>query len=268
MLRLLLTGAAGILGTVLREKLKQENIILRLSDIADLGTADTNEECVQCDLTDMTQVLSLVEGCDIILHFGGLSTENSFNALLSANIQGTYNIYEAARQKGVSRILFASSNHLTGFHPRETRLDANVAMRPDSLYAVTKGFGELLARYYYDKFDIESACVRIGSSFPKPYNRRLLATWLSFEDLTSLVNRVIATDLLGYAIIYGVSNNREQWWNNHLVGYLGWEPKDSSIQFEQDPCLKTEHVDRHDPAIRFQGGGFTSAGHFEDDLKA
>ncbi|MEH6633077.1 MAG: NAD(P)-dependent oxidoreductase [Halopseudomonas aestusnigri] len=264
MTKILLTGAAGMLGKVLREQLNGWKTTLRVSDIADLGPARENEEVALCDLADMDAVQKLVEGCDGIIHLGGVSTENTFENILNANIRGTYNIYEAARKAGVPRILFASSNHTIGFHERETRLDANAPMRPDSLYGVSKCFGESLSRYYYDKFAIETACVRIGSSFPKPLNRRMLATWLSFDDLTALVKQIFEADRLGHAIVYGVSANKEQWWDNHLTTYIGWSPKDSSEQFENDEEFTSEVVDRNDPAVRYQGGGFAAAGHFED----
>jgi uronate dehydrogenase len=264
MSRILLTGAAGMLGKVLRERLNGWQDVLRVSDIAPLDPSTSGEEVVQCDLADIDAVMDLVDGCDMIIHLGGVSTENTFENILQANIRGTYNIYEAARKKGVSRILFASSNHAVGFHQRETRLDANSPFRPDSMYGVSKCFGESLARYYFDKYGIETCSVRIGSSFPKPLNRRMLATWFSFDDLTALVKRIFTSDRLGYAVVYGVSANKEQWWDNHLSTYIGWSPKDSSEQFENDDVMLSEVVDKNDPAIRFQGGGFASAKHFED----
>ena len=265
MTRILLTGAAGMLGKVLRQKLSGWQDCLRLSDIADLGDAGPGEEVTPRDLADLEAVQRLVDGCDMIIHLGGQSTESTFDRILDANIRGTYNIYEAARKAGVTRILFASSNHVIGFHERETRLDAQAPMLPDSLYGVSKGFGELLARYYFDKFGIETACVRIGSSFPKPQNRRMLATWLSFDDLASLVKAVFDADRIGHAVVYGVSDNREQWWDNHLTTYIGWTPKDSSDSFAHEEMFRTEVTDPNDPAIRYQGGGFAAAGHFEDE---
>ncbi len=264
MSRILLTGAAGGLGQVLRKSLSGWKYTLRVSDIAPLGEAAEGEEVVQCDLSDLSAVLDLMDGVDEVIHLGGVSVEDTFENILNANLRGTYNIYEAARQKGVKRILFASSNHTIGFHDRETRLDANSPLRPDCLYGVSKGFGELLARYYYDKFKIESACIRIGSSFPEPKNRRMLATWLSYDDLTALVKRIFEVDRLGYAIVYGVSDNAEKWWDNHLTAYIGWAPKDSADQFRDAEHIINEVADPFDPATQFQGGPFAAKGHFED----
>ena len=264
MSKILLTGAAGGLGKELRTRLNNFRDTIRLSDISDLGQAQDNEEIVYCDLSDFDSVLGLLEGVDEIIHLGGVSIEDTFANILNANLIGTYNIYEAARQQGIKRILFASTNHTIGFHNRETLLDASSELRPDSIYGVSKGYGELMARYYYDKFNIESACVRIGSSFAKPLDRRMMDTWLSFEDLTSLVKRIFEVDRLGYAIIYGVSNNRCVWWDNKKVSYLGWHPKDSSEIFADEPYIRDEVVDPNEARTQYQGGRFAAAGHFED----
>jgi len=264
MKRVLMTGAGGNLGSALREHLHGLAEVFRLSDIAPLDIKADGEEFVQCDLSDFDAVLKLVEDCDGIIHLGGIPTENTFENILNGNIRGTYNLYEAARRQGVPRILFASSNHVVGFHERETLLDANAPMRPDSLYGVSKGFGELLARFYYDKFGVESACVRIGSCFEKPRNRRMLATWLSIDDFAALIQRVFTADRLGCPVIYGVSDNPWRWWDNRQCAYLGWQPKDSSARFLDEPGLRDERVDPRDPAVRYQGGSLVSLGHFDD----
>ncbi|OUS38944.1 NAD-dependent dehydratase [Rhodobacterales bacterium 56_14_T64] len=264
MSRVLLTGAGGNLGKVVRENLAGVYDTLRVTDLIEMAPAGSGEEVVQCDLSDAEAVMQLVEGCDAIMHLGGISLENTFDSILNANIRGTYNIYEAARKHGVKRVMFASSNHVTGFHKRETRLDATSEMRPDSIYGVSKGFGELLARYYFDQFGIETACVRIGYSFEKPLTRRMMAIWLSFDDFTDLAKRVIAADRVGFAVVYGMSNNKETWWDNSLTSYLGWQPKDSSEQFANDPNITSEVNDPNDPAVKYQGGAWVAAGHFED----
>lgn len=264
MSRILLTGAAGMLGKMLRETLHGYCDMLRVSDIAPLENARQGEEVIQCDLGDLEAVTSLVDGCDFIIHLGGMSVENKFETILNANIRGTYHIYEAARQKSVSRILFASSNHAIGFHERDTVLDADAPTRPDSLYGVSKCFGENLARYYYDKFAIETAVVRIGSCFPKPMNKRMMATWMSYQDFTNMVKSINEAEQVGYSILYGASANKEQWWNNHLADHLGWVPQDSSEQFATNPEIVNDISDPMDPAVRFQGGPFAAAGHFED----
>jgi uronate dehydrogenase len=261
---LLITGAAGTLGTILRDKLKGYADELRLSDIADMGDAGDGEEVVPCDLSDFGAVMKLVDGVGGIIHLGGMSVENTFETILNANIRGTYNIFEAARQCGKPRVLFASSNHTIGFHPREERLDANSPLRPDSLYGVSKCFGESLARYYFDKFSIESASVRIGSCFEEPRDRRMLATWLSPDDFVSMIKAIFEVPRLGSAMLYGASANKEQWWNNDHAAYVGWSPTDSAEQFRAKIEAATPVPDWDDPAVKYQGGGFAAAPHFED----
>ncbi|MCP4823393.1 MAG: NAD(P)-dependent oxidoreductase [Shimia sp.] len=264
MTRVLLTGAAGNLGKVLRRGLAGCYDTLRLTDVGEMDPAGSGEEVVTCDLGDAAAVQEAVDGCDVILHLGGMSVENTFDVILDANIRGTYNVYEAARQTSAKRVLFASSNHAIGFHTRETRLDAGAELRPDSMYGVSKGFGELLARYYYDKYGIETVCVRIGSCFEKPLNRRMMAPWLSFNDFVDLVKAVVAADRVGFAVVYGASDNETSWWDNSQAAFLGWQPKDGSAKFAQEPRIVNEVTDPNDPAIKFQGGGFAAAGHFED----
>jgi len=259
MKRLLITGAAGGLGSLARRRLTGLADILRLSDIADLGAAAAHEEVVPCELGDFAQVKALVEGCDGIVHFGGISVENTWEKILPANIEGTYNIYEAARQCGVKRVFFASSNHAIGFYKRETRIDATDPVRPDSLYGVSKCFGEALARYYYDKYRVETAVVRIGSCFPEPKDHRMMATWLSENDLVALIERVFTAPKLGYVTVFGASDNEEQWWDNRCAGFLGWRPKESSEQFRAKIDATCEKPESEAPVNRYHGGAFAIA---------
>ncbi|MGF1592563.1 MAG: NAD-dependent epimerase/dehydratase family protein [Kiloniellaceae bacterium] len=259
MKRLLITGAAGGLGSLARRRLTGLAEILRLSDIADLGAAGPHEELMPCDLADFTRVQALVDSCDGIVHLGGISVEDSWDRILPANIQGTYNIYEAARLSGVKRIVFASSNHAIGFYKRETRIDATDPVRPDSLYGVSKCFGEALARYYWDKYGVQTAAVRIGSCFPEPKDHRMMATWLSEDDFVALIERVFSAPKLGYVTVFGASDNEEQWWDNRCAGYLGWRPKDSSEQFRAMIDAKCEKPDAEAPVNRYQGGAFAVA---------
>ena len=131
------------------------------------------------------------------MHLGGISTEQAWEPILQANIIGAYNLYEAARAHGVKRIVFASSNHVMGFYRQSEVIDAHSPPRPDGLYGLSKAFGEDLSRLYFDRYGIETACVRIGSSFPEPKDRRMLATWLSYDDLHRLVVACLTTPVLG-----------------------------------------------------------------------
>lgn len=262
--RLLLTGAAGGLGKVLREQLRPYAKVLRLSDIANMApAADAGEEVVPCDLSDKQAVHQLVEGVDAILHFGGVSVERSFEEVLGANICGIFHIYEAARRHGVKRVIFASSNHVIGFYKQDERLDARSPRRPDSYYGLSKSYGEDMASFYFDRYGIETVSIRIGSSFPEPQNRRMMHTWLSFEDLTHLLERALYAPNVGHTVVYGMSDNVDVWWNNRFAAHLGFAPKDSSevfrAQVEAQPMPAAD-----DPARVYQGGAFCAAGPFGD----
>ena len=261
--RLLLTGAAGGLGRVLRPRLKAYCDVLRLSDLSDLGSAAAGEELSQVPLQDGAAVHQLLEGVDAVVHLGGVSVEAAFDPILQANIVGTYNLYEAARKHGVKRVLFASSNHVTGFYRQDEVLDTNAVPRPDGLYGVSKAFGENLARFYFDRYGIETACLRIGSSFAEPKDRRMLATWMSFDDLERLVVSCLTAPLVGYSVVYGMSNNRTQWWDNTKAKHLGYVPQDSSEPFRAAVEARQAPLDYNDPAVLYQGGAFVRTGPFE-----
>jgi uronate dehydrogenase len=260
--RLLLTGAAGGLGKVLRESLKPYARTLRLSDVAALSPPAAGEETVLCDLADKAAVDRLVRGCDAIVHLGGVSIERPFEEILEANIKGVFHLYEGARRHGVKRVVFASSNHVIGFHRQDEVIDADCPRRPDSYYGLSKAYGEDLSRFYFDRYGIETACLRIGSSFPEPKDRRMLITWLSYRDLTELVRCCLFAPRLGHTIVYGMSANRDKWWDNGKAAHLGFHPRDSSEPYR----AKVEAlpaVDPADPAAQYQGGGFVKAGPFE-----
>lgn len=262
--RILVTGAAGGLGKSLRPHLTKLAKQVRLSDIADLGTAGKGEELVQADLSDMQAVEDLVRDCDGIVHLGGMSVESPWEAILQANIIGTYHLYEAARKLEKPRIVFASSNHTIGYYERHQYIDTQVAQKPDSLYGVSKCFGENLASLYHDKFGIETLSVRIGSCFDKPADTRMMATWLSLNDFVSLLQRAFVTPSLGYTVIYGVSDNAEKWWDNSHAGFLGWRPRDSSESWRDETEQFDLGIESDDLAVRYQGGKFTKAGHPDD----
>jgi uronate dehydrogenase len=262
--RLLVTGAAGRLGRILREGLTGYAGTLRLSDSASLGPAAEGEEVVQCDLADRSAVAELVSECDGIVHLGAISTEAAFDDLLHSNMLGTYNIFEGARIAGIRRLLFASSNHVVGFHTRTTRLDELSPYRPDTLYGVSKCFGEALARYYHDKFGIETVCVRIGSCVPVPQDLRMLSTWLSPRDFVALVKAIFDAPITGYLIVYGVSANRQTWWSNDHATFLGWQPQDSSESFRQELEARFPAEDPNARETIYQGGRFATAAPFDE----
>ncbi|NMM00808.1 NAD(P)-dependent oxidoreductase [Paraburkholderia sp. RP-4-7] len=261
--RLLLTGAAGNLGRQLRAALPAWADTVRVSDIAPLGEVAEHEEAAVVDLADRDAVLALLEGVDAVVHLGGISVEAPFDDLLESNIRGLYNLYSAAQKQGVRRVVYASSNHAVGFHPVTSVLDTDAPLRPDCLYGVTKCFGEALSRYYFDRFGLETVCLRIGSSFEQPKNPRMLVTYLSYRDLIELVRCSLFTNRVGHAIVYGVSDNRIKWVDNTKAAFLGFRPQDSSMEFEHLFAVNAPTSDLNDPTQRFQGGPFVLAGPME-----
>jgi len=261
--RLLLTGAAGGLGKILREALQAHANVVRVSDIGAMApAAGEHEEVMPCDLADKSGVLALADGVDAIVHLGGISTERAFEEILDANIRGTFHIYEAARKQGIKRVIFASSNHVTGFYPENETVDAHSPRRPDCYYGLSKSYGEDLATFYFHRHGIETVSLRIGSSFPEPRNLRMLSTWLSYADLAHLVERALLAENVGHTVVYGVSANRDLWWDNRHAAHLGFAPKDSSEQFrarmEQLPAAAADAR-----SAGLQGGAFTCAGPFD-----
>lgn len=260
--RLLLTGAAGTLGRMLRPRMKRYCETLRVSDIAAMDPAGDGEEVVVAPLEDEAAMYALLEGVDAVLHFGGVSIEKPFATVLPANIVGTYNLYEAARRRGTRRIVFASSNHVTGFYGQGETIPAHVVPRPDSYYGLSKAFGENLAQFYFDRYGLETVSVRIGSCLPAPEDRRHLSSWISHDDMERLLVAALSAPVVGHSIVYGCSDNRTSWWDNSQSKHLGYRPRDSSEPWRAQIEAQQAPIDPRRPEARYQGGAFVTLGPF------
>ncbi|WP_418316279.1 NAD-dependent epimerase/dehydratase family protein [Piscinibacter sakaiensis] len=261
--RLLLTGAAGGLGREMRGRLRAHCETLRVSDCAPLDAASDGEETAVVGLEDAAAVAELLKDVDAVIHLGAVSVEQPWEAILPANIIGAYNLYEAARRNGVKRILFASSNHVTGFYRQDQVIDSRDPVRPDGLYGLSKAFGENLAQLYWDRHGIETVSVRIGSAFTEPKDRRMLATWMSYDDTERLFVAALTAPVVGHTVIYGMSDNATTWWDNRHARHVGYRPQDSSEQFRAAVEARQPVLDPSDPAVVFQGGVFVRTGPFE-----
>jgi uronate dehydrogenase len=253
----LLTGASGNLGRHLAARLGEAGWQLRLTDIVDFPDAVPPGACfARADLRDGVAMLRLAEGCGAILHFGGISTDRPFNEVLGPNIEGLYHVYEAARRER-ARVVFASSNHAVGFHERSHTIDADAQFLPDSYYGLSKAYGELMGRLYWYKHGVESIFLRIGSCFPEPRNARMLASWLSYDDLARLVTRCVLATNVKCDVIWGASNNaRMTWWRADAREGIGWRPQDSADPFAGQLAGKVSG----NPVIeRFVGGDYCAA---------
>jgi len=264
---ILITGAAGRLGSHLRRGLVPLAKTLRLADIADLGPLAPHEEAQVFDLADQAAVMAAVEGVDAIVHFGGAPLERPWQEVLDSNIRGSYHIYEAARKHGVKRVVYASSVHAIGYHALTDHIDANAPHRPDSLYGLSKCFVEDLGRLYWDKFGIESVMLRIFSSFPEPADRRMLWSWLSFEDCIRLTSAALTAPSVGFTISFGMSDNRVKPVDNQLAGHLGYQPQDNTEAYRTGLEARLPRPEGSAPAVQCLGGWFVDLGHPDDEAQ-
>jgi uronate dehydrogenase len=241
---IVITGASGLIGGVLAGGLSGD---LRLLDLHPKNGVD------ELDLRDLTGVERAFDGVEKVVHLGAISSEAPFEDILDHNIKTTYNVYEAARRKGVRRVVFASSNHAIGMYPRSERIDAEVPVRPDSYYGVSKAFGEALGRLYAEKWGLEVACIRIGTvnKENRPLTVRHLSTWLSHRDCVDLFRACLEAELT-FEIVYGVSRTTRSWWDMRPAEALGYAPQDDC-----DDYADNVEPDPSEPLGR-QGGVFVA----------
>lgn len=257
MQKILITGAAGDVGTRLRKLLKGV-YSLRVSDIrkpADLGADD---EFVAADLGDYEQTRQITAGIDGIVHLGGYSVEGPWETIHKANIVGCYNLFEAAYRSGVKRVVFASSNHAVGFYRRDQKIGVDVTVRPDSRYGVSKAFGEAVGALYADKHGLQVTCIRIGNVGDKPLDKRRLSIWVKPEDLTQLVRIGLEHPDIRFEIFYGASDNEAGWWDNSNARRFGYRPQFRSEDFREEAMAAQAKLPADPIGDRFQGGPFCS----------
>lgn len=263
----LLTGAAGRLGTQLRRGLAPLCRVLRVADVKPVADLRPNEEALQFDLADMEAVMAACAGVEAIVHFGGAPMETTWERILNDSIKGSYNIYEAARKQGVGRVIYASSVHAIGYHRIEDNIDANAPHRPDSLYGVSKCFVEDLGRLYWDKFGIETVALRIFSSFPEFTDRRMLWSMLTFDDCIRLVEASLTAPRVAHSIVFGTSNNTHRMVDNRLAGHIGFHPRDSTESFRAEVEARLPARDPREKAVEYLGGWFVDLGHPDDEAE-
>lgn len=258
-MKVLLTGACGGVGQMLRPYFTAAGVPVRLSDLKAPATLSANEEFVQADLADAPALSALVAGMDGIVHLGGFSVEGPWETILKANIEGSYHLYEAARLAGVQRIVFASSNHVAGFYSRDEKIGPERMVRPDSRYGVSKAFGEALGALYADKHGLRITNLRIGNVASAPVDRRRLAIWLHPDDLFQLIRIALTHPDIRYETFWGMSDNRRAWWDNSRAVALGYRPAHRSEDHVAAVLSRVEPVDA--VGDQYQGGAFCSQEH-------
>ena len=256
MQKLVLTGAAGKLGSYLREPLSKMCDVLITTDIVkNIENVALNETYAQADLANMTQIYPLLEGADMVVHFGALVDEAPFEKILGPNLIGAYNIWEAAHRHKLRRVVYASSIHAVGMYPKTEAIDINVSHRPDTFYGLAKCFAEYLGRMYWEKRGLECVCMRILSC-AQLTNPRAVGSWFSYDDLVRLVQRAIDTPITGFSIVYGVSDNDKTPVDNSGARHLGFRPKDNAEKFAEEIYSNSVPLDPNKPEHYLHGGPF------------
>ncbi len=263
--RILITGAAGSLGTHLRHGLKHLTTHMRLVDRVDMGEAAEGEELIVMDLSDREAALEITKDVDIIIHFAGVPREQSFDEIMTDTIPAAYHMYEGARLYGAKRVVYASSIHAVGFSEVDSVPDTESRHRPDTFYGMTKCFIEDLGSLYWDKWGIESVNLRICSCFPEPADRRMLWSWLSFDDCVRLTEAAMTTPRVAFSVIYGTSDNAQRAVSNDRVTHIGYRPKDSADGYAENILATTERQDPNARVARVVGGWFTNHPHPDDE---
>lgn len=259
MKKIVLTGARGSLGTALRGPLSKLADQLVSTDI--LPAPDhlfPNETYAKADIAQMDQIGPLLQGAEMVVHFGAIVDEKPFEELWGPNFVGAYNVWEAAFQHNLRRVIYASSIHAVGMYPTNAGIDTEVPHRPDTFYGLAKCFAEDLGRMYWEKRGLESVCLRILSCTPEPQNPRALGTWLSHPDMIQLVERSIDTPTVGFTLAYGVSANTRAPVSNARVPFLGYRPQDNAEYLAESILAKAGTPDPQDLAQTRVGGPFAS----------
>lgn len=267
MKRVLLTGASGGIGTRLRQLLKPLYQELILSDIKPPEELHGDETFIQADLAQYGEVEKIVQGIDGIVHLGGFSVEGPWETILNANIIGCYNLFEAAHKAGVKRVVFASSNHAMGFHPRSRKIGIEAVPLPDTRYGLSKLFGEGLGSLYAYKHGMGVLSIRIGNFGDEPIDERRLAIWLHPDDLVQLIRIGLEKPDLIYEVVYGMSDNKRAWWDNANALKLGYKPIGASENFAAEALEAQKKLPKDPIGDYFQGGSPFCSQEFDGDFE-
>ncbi len=258
----LVTGAAGRIGTMLRGGLPERGWALRCLDVVPIVETRPGEEHVVADVADLAAMVDATQGAEAVVHLAGVSGESTWPAISRANVEGTYAVLEAARRAGVQRVVLASSNHATGYTPRPAAgllREADAPPRPDTYYGVSKVAMEALGSLYADRYGMDVVCLRIGSAFAEPTSTRHLSTWLSPADTVSLVDAALRAPSPGFSVVWGVSDNTRRWWDLTAARALGYEPADDAEVYADALIEAHGEPDLRDAVHARVGGEYTTA---------
>jgi uronate dehydrogenase len=252
-----LTGAAGRIGGMLRQRLARPGRLLRLVDIAPL-TAGPGEEAIRASVTDLPELTAACAGASAVIHLAGLPGEAPWEQIAQTNIHGTYVVFEAARRAGTPRVIYASSNHAVGFTPQDRFPVPDYAFpAPDTYYGVSKVAGEALAALYHHRYGLDTICLRILTCAERPANVRALSTWLSPDDAGRLFEACLTAERPGFRVAFGVSANTQGGWVSlDEARALGYQPRDDAERYAAQVLAESGPPDRGDPVLAYLGGEF------------
>ena len=256
---MLITGAAGRIGTVLRGGLPERGWAVRCLDVVPIADTRPGEQHVVADAADLAAMVDATQGATAVVHLAGNSGESTWAAISRGHIESTYCTLEAARRAGVRRVVLASSNHATGFTPRPAGgllREADAPPRPDTYYGAAKVTLEALGSLYADRYGMDVVCLRIGSAFPEPTNTRHLSTWLSPADTVALVDAALTAPSPGFAVVWGVSANTRSWWDLSAARALGYQPQDDAEVYAEALVEAHGEPDLADPVHAHVGGEY------------
>ena len=256
----LVTGAAGRIGTWLRGGLPERVWVMRCLDVVPVPDVRPGEDHRVADVTDLAAMVDATAGAAAVVHLGGISGESTWPEIASVNIDGTYNVLEAARRTGVPRVVLASSNHATGYTPRPASgllREVDAPPRPDTYYGVAKVTMEALGSLYADRYGLDVVCLRIGSALPEPTSTRHLSTWLSPADTVALVDAGLTAPSPGFSVVWGISDNTRRWWDLAAAQALGYRPADDAEVYAEALIEANGEPDLADPVHGRVGGEFT-----------
>ncbi len=255
---ILITGADGIVGRALRSELAHHHDKFRLLDLREITDPAPGEETIVGNITDQAALREAMRGVSGVVHLAGCTTDADIDEQIAGNVLGAFNVYEAARQAGVERVVFASSHHVVGYYPRRRRLGHDMLVRPDSRYGLTKAFGEQAGALYADKYGLRVLCIRIGYAGERPLDRRRLAIWVSWRDLAQLVRIGLTHPGLRYAVVYGVSNNERSFFDNDAAYRLGYRPADRAEDHAAEVLATVPPEDEGEVGTHVIGGHFAN----------
>lgn len=254
--RIAITGGSGRVGTALRRIIGAKVASIKIIDTANPGPLDDNQTWEQVDISDGEALSACMTDVDAIVHLAGYPNERGIEDILRVNVLGTHNVLEAARRNGIERVVFGSSNHAVGFYPRQTTVSETDPMRPDSLYGLSKCWGELEAGLYFDKFGIRTLNIRIGNAGDRPTDARALRIWISQRDLAQLVLIGLEHPDVTCTTVYGISEVKSGWLNNDTAVALGYRPVDSADAMAGPDNAQERPSQMPHIAEFFQGGRF------------